>query len=216
MKTFTKWTFNSETLETISCDWRPYDGPVDRCDRAAQNQANNAQATAGATAGTYETEGQAIQHQVTPWLTRRLTAEHSMSPDQLNQMLSYAGAGAGGATGAYTGENELEAARTRNTGGYQGSLDAMARQRQMSLAKASEGIGAEDVSGALQNQREAAGGLGEMASMDTGAALKAMGIQTGDINAEIEASKTGWFQNMTGLMSSLGQGAAGAGALLHG
>jgi hypothetical protein len=46
-----------------------------------------------------------------------------------------------------------------------------------------------------------------MADASTEAALKAMGIQTQDINAEIEAGKSGWFQNMTGLISALGKGA---------
>jgi hypothetical protein len=34
---------------------------------------------------------------------------------------------------------------------------------------------------------------------DTDAMLKAMGIQTGDINAQTEAGKSGWFQNLNAL-----------------
>jgi len=33
--------------------------------------------------------------------------------------------------------------------------------------------------------------------------LKAMGIQTGDINAQLEAGKSGWFQNLTGGLNAV-------------
>lgn len=203
MRIYRTITIDVETGTILHSDSYDYDGPLALCDRAAQQQASQAAGTAKNVAGTYESEAQATEAQLTPWLTQRLNAEHVMSPDQINELLSYAGAGAGGATGAVEGSEELEAARTRNTGNLNASLDAAARARTQALAKASEGIGAEDVEGALREREGAAQGLGQLFGVESGAALKAMGIQTGDINAEIAAGQTGWFQNMNSMISTL-------------
>ena len=184
--------------------------------RAAQAQAKNVAGTAGTEQGQLFGEGQAIQSQLTPFLTRELTAQHSMSPTQINELLTAAGAGAGGATGAFTGQAELESARTRNTGGLTASLDAMARGRQQALAKGSEGIAAEDVQGALANRQAAAGELGEMGRADTSQALQALGLQNQAIGEEIQAGQSGWFQNLTGMIGALGKAAQGAGSVMSG
>ena len=181
--------------------------------RAAQSQAANAASAAGTQAGQYESSAQAQQANLMPFLTKRLNAEHAYSPDQLNELLTAAGAGAGGATAGLTGQAELEAARTGNSAASTAALDAMARSRQQAGASQSEGVAAQDVEGARQNQQAAAGQLGSLYGVNTDAALKAMGIQNQDINTEIEAGKSGWLQNMTGMISALGNAASGAGAL---
>lgn len=209
----TKAVYDIETGKLLAWAGYEYDGPLWLCDRAAQTQATNAGEEAQGVAGTEQAEAQGIQGTLTPTLEGWLTAQHSMSPTQLNEMLTFAGAGTGGATGALGERTELEAARTGNTAGFQSSLDAMAQNRQQALAKASEGIAAQDVQGALARQQMAAGELGKEGEVDTSAALKAMGLQTEDINAEVEAGKSGWFQNMTGLIKSLqGAGASGGSA----
>lgn len=178
--------------------------------RAAQQQFNTAANVAGATGSQLQSEGQAIQSTLTPFLTSELTAQHSMSPEQLNQLLTSAGAGAGGATGAFAGQAELEAARTGQGAGASSALmDSLARGRQQAMAKSSEGIAAQDVRGALANRQAAAQQLGAMGQADIGDALKAMGLQTQDISGEVEAGKSGWFQNLTGMISALNKGGGG-------
>lgn len=180
--------------------------------RAAASAAGKAATTAGQMAGTFTGMGEAALGPATQAYERWLGSEHLYSPDQLNEMLTAAGAGTGGATGTFESKAGLTAARTGNTAGYQAGLDEMQRQRGQQLAKASEGIAAQDVTGAVQRQKEAAAGLGGIGEAELGDALKAMGIQTGDINAETAAGKSGWFQNLTGLMGSLsGAGRAAGG-----
>jgi hypothetical protein len=174
--------------------------------RSAQKQASNAETTAGQTGANLMSEGQAIGSNLVPQLTRDVNAQHVMTPEQRNEMLTAAGAGAGGATGATGAEAELESARTGQGAGLTPTLAALNRNRGQQLAKASEGIASEDVGGALQRQEEARQQLGGLYATNTGDALKAMGIQTGDINAETEAGKSGWFQNMTSLMEALKPG----------
>ena len=48
---------------------------------------------------------------------------------------------------------------------------------------------------------------------DTDAMLKAMGLVPQDIQAQAAADKTGWVQDLSGIMSSLGQLGGGAAAM---
>ena len=171
--------------------------------RAAQSQASQAQNTAAQTGGSLLSQGQAIQSNLVPQLTAETTADHSMDPNQINSILTAANAGAGGATSGLEGKAELESAATRNTGDMSAVLDSLARGKQQSMAKASEGVAAQDVEGALKNRQTAFSELGQMGQADTSDALKAMGLQSSDINAETAAGSQGWMQNLTGLMSAL-------------
>lgn len=184
--------------------------------RSAQSQATNAATTAGDTASQYQSAGEALSASMNPILQRRATTEHGFTPDQLNELLTAAGAGTGGATGAFDEKAELEAARTGNTAGLSSQLDALARGKQQAMAGASEDIAGQDVMQAKQENTQALQEMGQLYGTDVDAAVKAMGVQTGDINAEIAANKTGWLQNMTELMQSLGQDAAGAGSIMKG
>lgn len=204
MRVHTYTVIDIETGKILEDSFYDYDGPVALANRSAAGQAKTAAGQAQSTAGTLETEGQAIQSTVVPELTRELQTQHLFAPDQLNEILTAAGAGAGGATAGLTGGAELEAARTRNTAGFAPALDALARQRMQTMAKTSEGVAAEDVTGAIQQRQKALSGLAQYGQADIGDALKAMGLQTQDIGTEIEAGKSGWFQNMTGLISALG------------
>jgi hypothetical protein len=170
--------------------------------RAAQAMAQGQAETAGARAGTLFGEGQAAQAQLFPLLTGALHAQHALTPTQQNELLTYAGAGAGGATGAFTGEESLNAARTRNTAGYQAALDRAQLGRQQALARASEGIGAEDVNLTEQNRQRAAAGLANLYGVDTGGALKSMGIGAEDTKNMIAAGQSGWFQDLMKMVST--------------
>jgi hypothetical protein len=178
--------------------------------RAAQAQASQAQNTAAQTGGSLLSQGQAIQSNLVPQLTAETTADHSMDPNQINSILTAANAGAGGATAGLEGRAELESAATRQGGPSSAMMDSLARGQQQTAAKASEGVAAQDVKGALQNRQTAFNQLGQMGQADTSDALKAMGLQTGDVNAETTAGSQGWMQNLTGMMAALrGAGAKG-------
>lgn len=179
--------------------------------RAAQSQANKAQSTAGQVAGNYENEAQAQLGTLEPILNQRLKTEHALSPDQINEVLNYANAGSGGATGALEGRASLQQARTGQGTNLGDVLDTMQRQKSQQMAKTSEGVANEDVQGALKENQEAATQLGQLYGVTSGDALKAMGVQSEDIKDEIGAGESGWFQNLTSLISSLGKGAEGAG-----
>lgn len=173
-------------------------------DSWATGQARSLANTAGTEGATLFGEGQGIQAQLLPFLRGELTASHAFSPTQLNEMLTAASAGGGGAASSLGGEAELYGARTGNTAAVPALLDKIARAKTQGLAKASEGIAAEDVNMTERNRQAGAAGLANLYGQDTGEALKAMGLQNEAINSEVKAANTGgWFRNLTDTLSSL-------------
>lgn len=118
-------------------------------------------------------------------------------------MLAAAAGGAGGATSGITGQANLQAARTRNSGGFGSALDAAARSRQQAAAGQSEQIAGQNATLKNSQQQAAASGLQGLYGTDSGNALKALGLQGDAINAETTAGSQGWLQNTTGLISSI-------------
>ena len=153
---------------------------------------------------------------MTPFLTGELKNPHGYDPTQTNELLTAASAGSGGAAGGITGQANLEAARTRNSSGFAPALDEAARSRDKAMAGQSEGVAAQDAMLGQQHQQQAASGLMNLYGVNTGDELKSMGLSNDAVNTEVNADKAGWLQNMTDIMGALGQGAAGAGKLIHG
>jgi hypothetical protein len=190
-----------------------YSGPLALADRWAQGQDKANAATAGALAGTAGTEAGKERGFLNPLYRQEATAEHLYTPGQTNEMLTAALAGGGAAAGDTAAATNRLAAETRNPSGFTKSLQEQARDRDKAAAGASEGIAAQDVMGAKGlNQAGIAGEQG-LFNTDTGTQLSAMGAQQNATNAEVEAGKSGWLQNMNSTISALGSAASGAGSL---
>jgi hypothetical protein len=176
-------------------------------DRAAENEAGAAENQAVNTSNQEQSNAAAERSTLLPFYRQEMNAQHAFDPTQTNELLNYAGAGAGGAASAATGEANSQAARTRNTSGFSSALDQNARQRQQTMGNLNEGIGAEDVTGAKRLNQEGAAGMAGLEGTDTRATLEAMGQEAPDINAQVNAGKSGWFQNMDQLIATLTGGA---------
>jgi hypothetical protein len=183
-------------LELISEKSYDYTGPIALCDRWGQGAAKDAANTAKTTAVGYGQEAGAEGAALNPFFRQEMTAEHGFDPTQTNELLTAAGAGTGGATSALTGQAELEAARTRNPSGFTKSLDEVARDKQKALAGSSEAIAVQDVLGAKQLNQEGARGMEGLYGTNVKGQLDAMGQQAQDINSEVNAGKSGWYQNL--------------------
>jgi len=173
-----------------------YEGPVAKCDRWAQGQEKGLTGESRTQAGQYGEEAATAGSQLTPFYSQEMRAEHSMDPTQINEQLTMMGAGTGGALGATEGMAQEEEARTRNASGFAKTLDEAARARQKAAAGLSEGIAAEDVKGALALRQAGAAGLAGQRGQDIDAQLKAMGQASEEAMNEVQASQTGWFQNL--------------------
>lgn len=167
-------------------------------DRAAQQEAKEAYGQARNESYRDQTNKAAEHAMLMPFYRQEMNAQHLYNPSQTNELLNYAGAATGGAGSAAMGEANSEAARTRNTSGFSSALDQNARDRTKAMSTANLGVGAQDVMGAKQLNQEGAAGMAGLHGIDTESMLKAMGLEQGAINTQIEAGKSGWFQNLLG------------------
>jgi hypothetical protein len=196
MRITTKITWNMLTGEVLEHEFYEYSGPLVLCVRAIQQAASANATQAGADASQYGQTAANESAALTPFYTQEMKAKHAFDPTQINEMLTAAGAGTGAAMGAEEGTANLEAARTRNAGGFTKALDEAARDRMKTAAGVSEGVASEDVMGAKQLNQAGAQGLSGLYGTNVGAQLKAMGQQNEDLQTELAAGQSGWYQNM--------------------
>jgi hypothetical protein len=189
-------------LELVSEKSFNYEGPVALCIRQLVNQAEGAANTAGnvgaGLGGQAATEGA----QLNPFYAQEMKAEHAYDPTQINEMLTAAGAGVGGAAGAATTEAKRNAATTGNASAGTAALDSIARERMKTGAGVSEGVAANDVTGALGLRQAGAAGESGLYGENIHGQLAAMGQQATDINAATQASQTGWLQQAEGIANT--------------
>jgi len=174
---------------------------------AMKSQANQAGTVAGQFGSQAGTEGA----QLNPFFTQEMRAQHGLTPGQQNEMLTASEAGAGGALGGLGAGIQNNAARTGNATGVGKTLDEMARDRSKAAAGASEGIAAQDVGLAKQEQQQGAAGMAGLYSTNTAGQLNAMKQQSGDISAaaNMTASPFADLANVAQLGASIGGKAAG-------
>jgi hypothetical protein len=187
--------------------------------RSASNAAGAAAGTAASTGAGLGASASGIGATLTPFLAGELNNPQGYTQDQNSAMLSSALGGAGGATAGIVGQANQEAATSRNAGGFQAVLADAARSRSKAAAGASEGIAADSARLAQQKQQDAAKQLQQQYSTDTSGMLDSNGQVSNDINAQVNASKSGWLQNATGIVNSLanaGSAAAGLGLRIPG
>lgn len=170
--------------------------------KAEQAAADNARDMYGSNA---RQEGATLN----PFYAQEMKAKHLYDPTQVNELLTAADAGAGGAFGGAEGEMKAEAARTGNATTLTKSLDEMARNRAKAAAGASEGIAAQDVMGAKQLNQEGAAGMQGLYGTNVGGQLGAMKTGLEAVQGEMQANK-GWFNNLTQDLANLGTAASGA------
>jgi hypothetical protein len=171
--------------------------------RAEEGAAKTAATTAAGVGANLGTAASGERSAVEPFYKREMTAEHAYDPTQLNEMLTAAGAGTGAAEGAAEGGLEREAAASGNAAGQTKSLQQMARDRMKAGAGVSEGVAAQDVTGALGLRQAGAAGEAGLYGENLKGQLDAMGQVSGDINAATNASQHGWLQNAEGVIKTL-------------
>jgi len=173
---------------------------------AMKSQANQAGTVAGQFGSQAGTEGA----QLNPFLTQEMKAQHGLTPGQQNEMLTASEAGAGGALGGLGAGIQNNASRTGNSTGVGKTLDEMARDRSKAAAGASEGIAAQDVGLAKQEQQQGAQGLAGLYGQNVQGQLGAMRQQSGDISAasQMTASPFADLGNVLGVGGALGKNVA--------
>jgi hypothetical protein len=183
---------------------------VESDDRSAQQQAGQAVKTASSTGAGYGTAASGISSSLVPTLQNDVNNPTGYSPTETNKMLVAGEQGAGGAAAGVTGAAGLDAARTRNSGALSSVLDQAARRKGQTLSGNALGVENKSADLAQKKRASALGGLEGLYGTDVGAQLKAMGLQSQDINSEINAGNSGWLQQGEGLFGTLSKAGLGA------
>jgi len=201
----------AERLSQLNWGGEGFPAYEGRLDRAAQSMARSAEREAENTAAQERQNAASERAMLLPFYRQEMNAQHLYNPEQTNELLNYAGSATGGSGATAMGQAASEAARTRNTSGFTSVLDKNARDRAAEMSKANLGIGAQDIMGAKELNREGAAGMMGLEGLDTRSMLEAMGQRANDINAYVNAGKSGWFQNMLDTIQTLtGAGNASA------
>ena len=169
--------------------------------RNAVKQGEAAANTARDTGAGYGATGAAIGSTLTPFLTSELMHPQGFSQQDQSAQVAAGLAGAGGANSGLVGEAAQRAGVSRNAGGFQAALGEAARERQKAAAGASEGIAAQNANLRESQRQQAAKGLQGLYGTDVGAQMESQGQVAGDINAQANANRTGWVQNMNDTIS---------------
>lgn len=184
--------------------------------RSAVAQGKQSYNNASATAAQAGENANQVGSSLIPGLEREANNPTGYTPSEMNDQLVAGEEGAGGANAGITGEANLRAARTRNSAGYTAALDAASRDKTRQLSTNALDVKNKSADLAQQKQMSARKQLQGIYGTDINENLEAQGLGTKDIEAEADASKSGWFQNMTGLINSLGEAAKGYRAIRGG
>ncbi len=180
--------------------------------RSAVNNANKAFDQATNTANSLGGAATSISGNLTPFLMQRMQHPEGYSQQDTSAMLAAGLGGAGGESAGLGGAAQKQAAVTHNAGGFQAALSDAARQRAKAAAGVSEGIAAKNADLKQTQQDEASKQLQGLYGTDTSGMLNAMGQESQDVNAAVNANQTGWLQNTMNIIKTLTGGAQDAGA----
>lgn len=172
--------------------------------------AKGAAQTATGTAGGYGNSANDIGSSLVPYEKQQLTHPTGINPTDINSMLVAGEQGAGGANAGITGQANLTAARTHNTGALSGVLDQAAREKTKALSSNALGVQNENTKVKLGQQTDAAHTLSGLYGTDVNAQLKAQGLVPEDIDAWTKASQTGPLQDVEGVLGTLSGSALNA------
>lgn len=205
MKIITRAVLDMATMQWIPAleESFEYSGEIAKCDRAAQAAAKNLRNTTAADAAQAGSMAQSTESQLNPFFQREMNAEHYFTPGQADELLTAAGAQAGGIAGTEAEALRRNAVSTGNPTALTKNLQELARDRMKANAGAAENVAAQDVMGAKQLNQMGAAGEGHLFDVNTDAQLKAMGLENQAINTEVEAGKSGWLQNLNSTLGTL-------------
>lgn len=172
--------------------------------------ADTASKTAAANSGTFMNNAQSLYSNVAPMLTSQAANPQGFNPADEAAMETGAMQEAGGTQAAAVGQGNLEAARTRNAGGFGQAVSDASRGAGETLSRGVLGVRNANAS-LKQHQRDTAlSGLQGLYGTNVGGSNAALGNVAPLVNADTNAENSSWnaFNNITGAITN----AAGAAA----
>lgn len=161
----------------------------------------------------YNTAGN-VGNFVTPQLEGDVTNPKGFTPQQKAYMDTASQQSLGGSVAGVTGQANLEAARTRNKGGFQGAIASGSRAAQRQLSQNAVGVEVEQAKLQQQQRQQALEALSKMYGVDLAAAGNYMNTSDQALNYENEASGANSLlgKSLLGMIQAGGQVGAAAAA----
>lgn len=178
--------------------------------KGANTQLMNNSGTGQASNAQLYSQGQGINSYLTPQLESQASNPQGYTPQQLAYMNTASQQSQGGSTAGVTGQTNLEAARSRNAGGFQGAVGSGSRAAQRNLAQTAVGIQGQQANLQQQQRQQALQSLQGLYGTDIGSSLGYLNASTTALNDEEQATAAQAKQ----MASNIGTGLklAGAGA----
>ena len=209
-------TFDIETGKLLSHDGEFFEEPKILFDRGlAQNASSQGKNAAGVGAG-FGSTANTIGSSLIPGLIRQSQNPQGLTATQLNNATTASGEAAGGANANATSTGGLQALRTKTAGGFGAALDEAARNKGRTLATNAQNLQLTNAKLGLQRQQEAQQQLQGLYGTDTSNQLKAMGLQSQDLQDQLAANRQGWLQNTDQTIQAIGSLGGGVGAAAKG
>lgn len=176
--------------------------------RQATNQAQKTYKEANNLEGASLANSNALYSQLDPIYQNEAVNPQGFNPKEMSDFTTSAEQSAGGALGAATGKATQLAAANRNSGSFAPVLDEASRASSRNLSKSNLDVQNENAMLKEKQRQEGISGLGDLNRQQNADVLASLGLENESTNALTNAGKSGWFQNMEGLISAL----SGAGA----
>ena len=174
--------------------------------RAGQDQAKQTFKSAQTAANTASSNAGNLYNTLTPAFTQEATNPTGIAPTDLAAMNTAGQQSAGGALAAAKGEGNLQAARSRNRGGFSGAVADSTRNAMKQGSDNALKIQGLNAQTKLQQQQEGLSGLSSTYGQNLSSLASSLGVQPAATNAYTNAGNSGWFQNMLGLVTALKPG----------
>jgi hypothetical protein len=161
-------------------------------------------------------QGQTIGSSLVPQLDAEAANPQGYTPQQMAYMNTASQQSLGGSTGGVTGQANLQAARTRNAGSFQGAIGSNARSNARQLSQNAVGIQQQQANLQQQQRQQALSSLQSLYGVDESTALGYLNGSTSAFNADNEGSKIidqNLWNNVNGIESTAGTIAGAAAGL---
>lgn len=144
--------------------------------------------TAQNRSGALNANSKSIYGFLDPTLQAQATNPQGYSPTDLTAMNTASQQSLGGSTAGVTGQANLEAARTRNAGGFQGAIGSGSRGAAKQLSQNALGIQEQNANLKQAQQQQALSSIQQLYGTDTNAALGYLNSSNSANNAANEYS----------------------------
>jgi hypothetical protein len=152
-------------------------------------------------------QGQGITSFLTPELESQAANPTGYTPQQQAYMNTAAQQSEGGSTAGITGQANLQAARTRNAGGFQGAIGSGSRAAQQDLSTKALGVQTAQANLQQQQKQQALQQLQSLYGTDIGSSL---GYMNSSNQAISDRMGKGGASNSTAAIGAIGTAAAAA------